>query len=104
MDRNEPSIPERVRAQLLALGIPAAKHHAQALASFFPDEFNIGATALTTEEMANVLIYFAEKKLVSISGSGGLTAVTGEPWLAFLSVLPRLSPTPADDSGPLTRN
>src|SRR6185437_15789359 len=70
MDRNEESIPERVRAQLLALGIPAAKHAPEALAGLFPREFNIGATGLTAEDMARVLVYLVEKKIISSPATG----------------------------------
>ena len=63
------AIPERVRAQLLALGIPAAKHSPQALAELFPGEFNIGATALSGEDVARVLIYLAEKNIISVAGA-----------------------------------
>lgn len=73
--RSEQFIPERVRAQLLSIGIPAADHDANALARFFPDEFNIGATGLSAEDLANVLIYLIEKQIISAPGAGGLTAV-----------------------------
>src|SRR5690348_16350962 len=36
MDRDKHAIPERVRAQLMALGIPAAQHAPDALAGLFP--------------------------------------------------------------------
>lgn len=74
MQRIEHAIPERLRAQLLAMGIPAADHDAHALAGFFPEEFNIAATGLTAEDMANVLLYLVEKKLFPVPGAG-LTAV-----------------------------
>ena len=60
-------LPDRVRAHLLALGIPPAKQAPEALASLFPREFNIGATGLGAEEIAEVLIYLADKKLISVA-------------------------------------
>ena len=59
------SIPERVRAQLLALGIPASEHDVDTLAGLFPQEFNVGATTLDAEDMARVLLYLVEKKIIS---------------------------------------
>lgn len=75
MGRHERSIPECVRAQLLALGIPATKHARGALAGFFPREFNIGATELDAEDLARVLIYFIDRKIVSVPGTGIDTSV-----------------------------
>jgi len=66
---DEHVIPERVRAQLLALGIPSAKHDLDALAGLFPSEFNIGATALDAEDVARVLVYLAEKNILSVAGT-----------------------------------
>jgi hypothetical protein len=68
-------IPEKVRAQLLALGIPAAQHVSNALASFFPSEFNISATGMGVEDLARVLVYLAGKKLISVSSSIAPTSV-----------------------------
>lgn len=62
------SIPERVRAQLLALGIPGAKHLPDHLASLFPTEFNIGEAGLNAEELARLLVHFAGQGLLSVSG------------------------------------
>lgn len=75
MDGNGESIPERVRARLLALGIPAAQHRPEALAGLFPREFNIGATGLTAEDMARVLVYLIEKKIISSPAMGGCIGV-----------------------------
>ena len=71
----EKAIPEQTRAQLLALGIPAADHDSQSLAAYFPDEFNIGATGLNPEDLAKVLIYLTEKELISVPQKGVLTTV-----------------------------
>jgi hypothetical protein len=74
MDQDQP-IPARLRAQLMALGIPAAKHHGHDLAEFFPREFNIGATQMSSEEIAKVLVHFVERKLISIPGTAMPTSV-----------------------------
>lgn len=58
-----------MRAQLLALGIPAAKHDPQLLAGMFPREFNIDAAGLDAEELAGVLVHFARQGLISVSGT-----------------------------------
>lgn len=73
--RDEHWIPERVRAQLLSLGIPAAKHDPDALAGFFPSELNIGATKMSAEDLARVLVYLVEKKLIAAPGTAGPAAV-----------------------------
>lgn len=73
--RSEDSIPERVRAQLLAHGIPAGKHLPDTLAGLFPREFHIEATGLSGEDVARVLLYFVEKKLISIPETAAPTAV-----------------------------
>ena len=52
MHRHEHHLPERVRAQLLALGIPGTKHSFHELAGYFPGEFNIGATGMSEEVRA----------------------------------------------------
>lgn len=69
------SIPQKVRAHLLALGIPAAKHVPSKLASLFPREFNIAATGLDAEELARVLVYLVGKKIISLSGTAAVTSV-----------------------------
>lgn len=75
MNSNEHAIPERVRAQLLALGIPAAKHVPDVLAGFFPSEFHIDATGLNAEDLAQVLVYLAEKGILSVPGTASPTGV-----------------------------
>src|SRR5689334_11458906 len=75
MDQGAHLLPERVRAQLLATGIPAAKHHLDGLASLFPAEFNIAATGMSAEDMARVLVYLVERKIVSLPGTTSLTSV-----------------------------
>lgn len=64
-----------MRAQLLALGIPAANHDPDVLAALFPREFNIGDAGLNAEELAGVLLHFAKQGLVSVSGSTALRNV-----------------------------
>ena len=58
------ALSERSRAQLLVLGIPPARQGRDELASMFP--FNVDATGLDAEELAQVLIYLIERKLVSV--------------------------------------
>ena len=82
MDRHENHLPERVQAQLLALGIPAAKHAPDALAAMFPREFNISATGLSAEDVAKVLMYLVEKKIISVPETAAATSVkqVGPGW------------------------
>ncbi len=54
----------------MALGIPAADHTPQALKGLFPQDLNIGATGLETEELANVLVYLVEKNIIPAPRSG----------------------------------
>ncbi len=65
MHRDETSIPKHLQAELLALGIPAARHTFPILAGLFPREFNIEATGLNTEELAKVLVHFVGRGLIS---------------------------------------
>jgi hypothetical protein len=67
--RND-SIPDAVRAQLLALGIPAAKHTPDAIAGLFPREFNIGAADLDAEDLAKVFIHLSTHGILSVAGAG----------------------------------
>lgn len=69
------SIPERLQAQLLALGIPAAKHGREGLAEFFPKEFNIQDTGLNAADLGRVLIHLTERNLIAISPTGVPTSV-----------------------------
>lgn len=66
---------DHVRARLLALGIPAAKHLPEALTRLFPSEFNIDATGLEAEDVAKVLVYLVEKKIISVDEVAGMTSV-----------------------------
>lgn len=64
MKHTDHYIPERIRAQLLALGISSNKHTINDLSEFFPAEFNIAATGLTTEDLARVVVYLAGEKIL----------------------------------------
>lgn len=75
VNRNELPIPERVRAQLMALGIPAVDHDPKTLAEFFPPEFNVGAIDLNVEDLANVLVYLVEKNIIVLPGEAAATSV-----------------------------
>lgn len=68
--RDGHSIPERLQARLLALGIPATKHNRKDLAGFFPTEFNISATTLDAADMGRVLLHLAESNIISVSPTG----------------------------------
>lgn len=68
-------IPERLQAQLLALGIPAGKHGREDLAEYFPKEFNIGATTLDAADMGRVLLHLTASNLISVSPSGVPTSI-----------------------------
>lgn len=70
MHHNSAVIPEPVRAQLLALGIPSGKHTCAGLEAYFPREFNIGASGLDGEGLAKVLVHFASHGLISVPKSG----------------------------------
>ena len=41
----------------------------------FPSELNVGATGLSAEDVARVLIYFVEKKIITVPGVGGATCL-----------------------------
>jgi hypothetical protein len=75
MDQGVHPLPERVRAQLLATGIPAAKHRPEVIASLFPSEFNIAATGMSAEDLAKVLVYLIERKIISVPDTTSLTSV-----------------------------
>jgi hypothetical protein len=66
MTSPEHLLPERIRAQLLALGIPASSHVPEALAGLFPGGLNVAATGLGAEELAKVLIYLADKNIIPL--------------------------------------
>src|SRR5690242_7964265 len=84
MRRTTDLIPESVRAQLMALGIPPAKHTTHALADLFPRQFNIHAAGLNAEELGNVLVYLTAHGILSFSGSrDGTTLKKVEPGWHF---------------------
>jgi hypothetical protein len=60
------SIPERVKAQLLASGIPSSKHTLDGLAKLFPREFNIESAGLEVAELAKVLVHFAARGIIAV--------------------------------------
>jgi hypothetical protein len=69
MYTNQDAIPEAVRAQLIGIGIPQARHTPDVLASLFPSELNINATDLSAEDLARVLVYLVGANVVSLSGA-----------------------------------
>ena len=75
VERAQHSLSERIRADLLSLGIPAAKHDPEALTGMFPREFNVGATGMNPEEVATVLVYLVEKKVISVVDAVGMSSL-----------------------------
>lgn len=75
MPRKEDAIPAGLRAQLLALGIPAAKHTVNGLTGVFPREFNIQATELDAYDLARAVVYFATHGVLAIPGAGAGSSI-----------------------------
>lgn len=75
MQQNSELIPSRLRAQLLAAGIPAWKHNHEGLLRLFPRSFNVDAIGLDTHDLAEVLIHLVTRGIVAISETGTLTSV-----------------------------
>jgi hypothetical protein len=69
MQQHNESIPNAVRAQLLAAGVPAWKHDRDGLLALFPRELNVGATNLDAKELAEVLVYLSTRGLIDLSNS-----------------------------------
>lgn len=72
---NKLSIPEPIRDQLVALGIPREEHVPDVLAGFFPTEFNIRATGLDPEDLARVLVYLVGENIISLPGTTAPIAI-----------------------------
>lgn len=68
VSRDEDFISARARVQLMALGIPAAKHVRGALAGTFPSALNISAAGLSTEDLARILIHLGGDGILPLSG------------------------------------
>ena len=64
-----------MRAQLLALGIPGARHTPATLAGLFPHEFNIGAAGLDAEDLAKVLVDLTRRGIIVVPATGAGTAI-----------------------------
>src|SRR5689334_7781077 len=75
MQRSKGFIPERTRAQLLALGIPAAKHTPALLAGLFPHEFHIESAGLDGEDLAKVLVDLAGRGIIAVPATGAGAAI-----------------------------
>src|SRR5690348_13806179 len=75
MDQTNELIPTRLRAQLLAAGVPAWKHTRGGLVGLFPREFNVGALGLDAHDLAEVLLHLITRKIVAISETGTLTSI-----------------------------
>lgn len=72
--RND-AIPSTIRAQLLAAGVPAWNHTHDQLLRLFPRELNVGAVGLETKDLAEVLVYLLDRRIVRLSETGGGTFV-----------------------------
>jgi hypothetical protein len=68
-------IPSRVRAQLLAAGVPAWKHTHDGLLSLFPGALNVGAIGLDAHDLAEVLVHLVTRGIVAVSEMGTLTSL-----------------------------
>jgi hypothetical protein len=75
MNQNVDVIPGRVRAQLLAAGVPAWKHTQEGLLGLFPRAFNVGAMGLDAHDLAEVLLHLVTRRIVAISETGTLTSI-----------------------------
>jgi hypothetical protein len=75
MTQKNDIIPAQVRADLLAMGIPPTEHTVDGLAGLFPDEFNIAHIGLNAGDIANVLVDFVQRGLISLPKAGAGTAV-----------------------------
>lgn len=69
------AVPDAVRAQLLALGIPAARHGREELIRYFPSEFNLQATRMGAEDIARALVYLAGKNIISVAAPMGPSSI-----------------------------
>jgi hypothetical protein len=75
MEQTVEFIPARVRAQLLAAGVPAWKHTHEGLLGLFPRAFNVGAIGLDAHDLAEVLVHLVTRGIIAISEVGTLTSV-----------------------------
>lgn len=57
-----------VRAKLSAIGIPRARQVRAELVGLFPKDLNVGATRLSADDIARVLVHLVEKNVFSIPG------------------------------------
>ena len=75
MEAKHEFIPNRVRAELLAAGVPAWKHTQEGLLGLFPRELNVSAIGLDTHDLAEVLVYLVTRGLVAVSETGVGTSI-----------------------------
>jgi hypothetical protein len=75
-------VSEAVRARLVGMGIPAVDHTSELLARFFPPGFNVTAAGLDAEQLAQALIYLADRGIVTVSwaGSGSVLKKVEPGW------------------------
>jgi hypothetical protein len=64
----ETPMKEALRKQLIELGIPVERQDAGSLSRLFPTEFNVANFGLSETDIAEVLVAFARRGLISISG------------------------------------
>jgi hypothetical protein len=61
MEQKNDLIPSRLRAQLLAAGVPAWKHTQDGLLRLFPRTFNVDAIRLDAHDLAEVLLHLVTR-------------------------------------------
>ena len=69
--RDEFFIPAPLREQLVAIGIPRAKHTFEGLAGFFPRDFNVRALSMSAEDLGRVLVHLVGQKIVPLRDMAG---------------------------------
>ena len=69
MEAHTDVVSNRVRAELLAAGVPAWKHTTDGLLGLFPPELNVSAVGLSADDLAEVLVYLAGHGLVPLSAT-----------------------------------
>lgn len=59
---------EALRKQLIELGIPIERQDANSLSKLFPPEFKVANFGLSQTDIAEILVAFAQRGLISVSG------------------------------------
>lgn len=66
---------DKLRNQLIALGIPPERHDAASLAALFPPEFDISDLNMNSADTAEVLLTFVERGLIRVTDEDPAKAV-----------------------------